>query len=480
MHRILAIGAATVLALALSREAAAWSWQADGAVVRSFALGADVYAAGQHRGIDVAGPDGSAVKAPAAGVVSFSGSLPTYGRGVTIVTADGYAVTLVHLGTIEIAKGATVGEGDTVGTMGVSGTPEQEGPSVHLGIRRASDDEGYVDPLGLLPPRAAPAPAPSPAPEAAAAPVSAPAPVTVRPPSPPAPSPVVAPAQAPAPAAPPSVTGTAPAVAATAAPAASSVTSPVASPGSETPPSVVAVQPTAAEGGVTVSRPHMPAVAPAAGNTGGRVALDAPVRSAAPFHVGTSAHRSGPVSTHPASEATLTPTVVGVRTHQAVGRQVHVMRASATDSEILRPTVHQPSHPAEAPRPAHKTLTRGVAPERANLGRSATRAVVRERPVTVATDATASPSVSQPARSARREPPGAVGGVGIRGLVAGIAFLALLAAAVGRQVARRIGMDGAVLRHHADLLRQLDAAHRPRLHDRGRGRVRSPSAAART
>ena len=39
MHRILAIGAATVLALALSREAAAWSWPADGAVVRSFALG---------------------------------------------------------------------------------------------------------------------------------------------------------------------------------------------------------------------------------------------------------------------------------------------------------------------------------------------------------------------------------------------------------------------------------------------------------
>ena len=76
--------------------------------------------------------------------------------------------------------------------------------------------------------------------------------------------------------------------------------------------------------------------------------------------------------------------------------------------------------------------------------------------------------------------PGAAGGVDIRRLVAGIALLALLAAAVGRRVARRIGMDGAVLRHHADLLRQLDAAHRPRLHDRGRGRVRSPSAAART
>ena len=51
-----------------------------------------------------------------------------------------------------------------VGTMGWSGTPEHAVPTVHLGIRRASDDEGYVDPLGLLPPRAAPAPAPTPAP----------------------------------------------------------------------------------------------------------------------------------------------------------------------------------------------------------------------------------------------------------------------------------------------------------------------------
>ena len=176
MHRILAIGAATVLALAHSGEAAAWSWPADGAVLRPFTLGTDAYAAGQHRGIDVAGADGSAVKAPTAGVVTFAGSLPTYGRGVTILSADGYAVTLVHLGTIEVGKGATVGEGDAVGAMGASGTPEQDVPSVHLGIRRAAEEEGYVDPLGLLPPRAAPAPAPAPPPTPEPAPAPGPAP----------------------------------------------------------------------------------------------------------------------------------------------------------------------------------------------------------------------------------------------------------------------------------------------------------------
>jgi murein DD-endopeptidase MepM/ murein hydrolase activator NlpD len=89
VHRFLAIGLAATLALGLCSEAAAWSWPADGAVLRPFALGADAYAGGQHRGIDVAGSDGSSVVAPASGVVTFAGSLPTYGRGVTIVTSDG-------------------------------------------------------------------------------------------------------------------------------------------------------------------------------------------------------------------------------------------------------------------------------------------------------------------------------------------------------------------------------------------------------
>ena len=53
------------------------------------------------------------------------------------------------------------GEGAVVGTIGPSGTPEHEAPYVHLGVRVASDPNGYVDPLALLPPRAAPAPAPT-------------------------------------------------------------------------------------------------------------------------------------------------------------------------------------------------------------------------------------------------------------------------------------------------------------------------------
>ena len=194
MHRLLVFVATGLAALVLSGSAMAWSWPADGDVLRPFTLGGDAYAAGQHRGVDVAGSEGSAVRAPAAGTVTFAGSLPTYGRGVTIATADGYAVTLVHLGSIGVAKGDAVAEGASIGTMGWSGDAEHPVPSVHLGVRVASQAEGYVDPLGLLPPRSIPAPAPppvqSPAPVASsAAATPAPAAPPAAPPTTPAPPP---------------------------------------------------------------------------------------------------------------------------------------------------------------------------------------------------------------------------------------------------------------------------------------------------
>lgn len=132
----------------------AWSWPVQGPVLQQFSYDeAHPYAAGQHRGVDIAASaTGESVVAPAAGTVSFAGTVPTNGKSVTIQTADGYSVTLTHLGTIAVANGATVAERDSVGTVGPSGTPEVEGPYVHLGIRLTDDQNGYVDPLTLLPP----------------------------------------------------------------------------------------------------------------------------------------------------------------------------------------------------------------------------------------------------------------------------------------------------------------------------------------
>ncbi len=191
---------AVLAVLVLAPSASAWTWPLHGDVLRPYSLGPDAYAAGQHRGIDVAGDAGESVRAPASGVVSFAGVVPSSGRTVTI-QLDGYAVSLTHLGEIGVEKGATVSEGDAVGIAGGSGDVEWPAPYVHLGVRISSAADGYVDPATLLPPRAA---APPPAPPApVGAPAPAPAPVAGAAPAPG----VVADVRGPVPGGEPSATG---------------------------------------------------------------------------------------------------------------------------------------------------------------------------------------------------------------------------------------------------------------------------------
>jgi murein DD-endopeptidase MepM/ murein hydrolase activator NlpD len=141
------------LFLVWAPAAKAWSWPVQGPVLQPFVYDeAHPYDAGQHRGIDIgADTAGELVIAPEAGTVSFAGTVPTSGKCLTIQTPDGYSVTLTHLGSIQVAKGAAVGEGDAVGTIGPSGTPEFAQPYVHFGIRTTPDPNGYLDPLGFLP-----------------------------------------------------------------------------------------------------------------------------------------------------------------------------------------------------------------------------------------------------------------------------------------------------------------------------------------
>ena len=172
-------------------SAGAWTWPVGGAVLQGFTFDhAHPYAGGQHRGIDVGAAPGESVLAPASGVVSFAGTVPTSGKSVTIETPDGLSVTLTHLGSIAVARDAVVSEGAEVGTVGSSGTPEVDGPYVHLGVqddrRRAGLPRSARAPAGaraarhrlrlrvppapVAPPVEAPAPVASSAPPAASEP----------------------------------------------------------------------------------------------------------------------------------------------------------------------------------------------------------------------------------------------------------------------------------------------------------------------
>lgn len=157
MRRVLLAAAA---ALVIAPSAYAWTWPVAGPVLRPFALADDPYAGGQHRGVDIGAEPGSPVRAPAAGTVSFAGTVPGGGKTITIRTDDGWAVTLLQLGEIAALRGAVVDEGAVIAVSGPSVDAVTNEPHVHLGIRVAADPNGYVDPLTLLPPIEAEPPPP--------------------------------------------------------------------------------------------------------------------------------------------------------------------------------------------------------------------------------------------------------------------------------------------------------------------------------
>ncbi|KMS75644.1 peptidase M23 [Streptomyces viridochromogenes] len=103
-----------------------------------------------HRGVDLAAPAGTPVRAVAAGRVSYAGRVA--GKGVVSVELTGTGdpplrVTYEPV-RVSVKKGDEVEAGEVVGTVEESGS-HCAGTCVHWGLRRGAT---YLDPLSLLPP----------------------------------------------------------------------------------------------------------------------------------------------------------------------------------------------------------------------------------------------------------------------------------------------------------------------------------------
>jgi len=146
MRRLMRRRSLLVLLLLLFVPAAAgWDMarSTDRSCKRSPSIRRIRYGTGQHRGIAIGAGGGAPVLAPASGVVSFAGTVPTSGKTLTIQTASGPRGE-PHPPRLDRrrAECEVSTRAPPSAPSGPSGTPEFDVPYVHLGNPRGGERPG--------------------------------------------------------------------------------------------------------------------------------------------------------------------------------------------------------------------------------------------------------------------------------------------------------------------------------------------------
>lgn len=99
-----------------------------------------------HSGMDIAVPTGTAVKAPAAGVVTFAAP-DLYLTGGTLLLDHGFGVSsnFLHLSRIDVKVGDRIEQGQVIAAVGATG--RATGPHLHWGMNWF---DTRIDPLLVL------------------------------------------------------------------------------------------------------------------------------------------------------------------------------------------------------------------------------------------------------------------------------------------------------------------------------------------
>ena len=99
-----------------------------------------------HSGMDIAAPNGTPVKAPADGMVTFADT-GLYLTGGTLVLDHGHGISsnFLHLSRIDARVGDVVKQGDVIGAVGATG--RATGPHLHWGMNWF---DVRIDPLLVL------------------------------------------------------------------------------------------------------------------------------------------------------------------------------------------------------------------------------------------------------------------------------------------------------------------------------------------
>ena len=121
-----------------------FAWPLRGAVRRGFAARTQ---RDYHDGLDIRTPEGTAVRAAAAGKVLFAGAEPRqFGNLVVIDHGGGWTSAYAFLSRTTVREGEDVRAGERIGLSGRTGLAK--GPELHFELRR---NNRPVDPAGELP-----------------------------------------------------------------------------------------------------------------------------------------------------------------------------------------------------------------------------------------------------------------------------------------------------------------------------------------
>lgn len=85
-----------------------------------------------HSGMDIVSPRGTPIKAPANGIVTFSGANSGFGNMIVVDHGYGLITRYAHNDTNLVQEGQRIKRGDTVGTVGCTG--RCTGPHLHYEI----------------------------------------------------------------------------------------------------------------------------------------------------------------------------------------------------------------------------------------------------------------------------------------------------------------------------------------------------------